>query len=485
MSARKLFVEHHFNGRKIKAWSLDQGHSRYIIGAGRGSDIRLHGHGVGALHSLILYEQGAWKVIDLGTEQGSKWNGSSLVEAPVVENGVLKIGEHELHLKPAPIVRKLYSASNLSAVGAQQEILIYYHNQIVDVVYTDGNKNYLFEFNGQSYELPQATKNDWDEKTFGELKIRWRLVDICEPVRSDQSVKINKDLSKSAGLVFSLFGIFLLISALLSYFKNEEAPIDTRMTRMIYDAKIMKTKKAKSVEKRSHMAGSNKNIERSLQKGVGSTRAGKATVSTRVISDIKASGLSQLIGKIAVRAGKNSVAFGASGRAETNENAHGVVTGSLIKGTFDAKAGVGEGYKIAGVGTEGKSGGSQGYKAGAGLGGAGVGTGEVGLLEEESVVEGGLDREVIAAVIKESLGEIRYCYERHLSSNPDLSGKVQVKFTIGSKGSVVDQGIGASTLSSANVEGCILRRVARWKFPNPKGGTSVIVTYPFLFKSLN
>jgi TonB family protein len=83
------------------------------------------------------------------------------------------------------------------------------------------------------------------------------------------------------------------------------------------------------------------------------------------------------------------------------------------------------------------------------------------------------------------LGQIRYCYERQLSASPDLYGKVAVKFVIGAAGEVTSQQIGSSTLKNAMVEGCILRRVARWKFPNPKGGTSVIVTYPFLFKSLN
>jgi len=65
-----------------------------------------------------------------------------------------------------------------------------------------------------------------------------------------------------------------------------------------------------------------------------------------------------------------------------------------------------------------------------------TGTKAVGLLEEESEIVGGLDREVIAQYIRTQLGQILYCYERQLSAHPDLFGKVAVKFTIGPTGSV-------------------------------------------------
>jgi outer membrane biosynthesis protein TonB len=96
-----------------------------------------------------------------------------------------------------------------------------------------------------------------------------------------------------------------------------------------------------------------------------------------------------------------------------------------------------------------------------------------------------LDKEVIARVIRSNLGQIRYCYERQLSANPDIYGKVKVVFTIGSGGGVTTQKIGNTTLKNAMVEGCMLRRIAGWKFPIPEGGTSVLVSYPFLFKSTN
>lgn len=107
------------------------------------------------------------------------------------------------------------------------------------------------------------------------------------------------------------------------------------------------------------------------------------------------------------------------------------------------------------------------------------------LEDTESVVEGGLDREVIAAVIREHLGQIRYCYERQLAASPDLYGKLKVRFTIDANGEVDSQSVSQTTLKNNMIEDCILRRLATWKFPKPKGGTKVIVSYPFLFKSVN
>jgi TonB family protein len=62
---------------------------------------------------------------------------------------------------------------------------------------------------------------------------------------------------------------------------------------------------------------------------------------------------------------------------------------------------------------------------------------------------------------------------------------VKVRFTISGDGGVDSQSVAQTTLKSAMVEECILRRIATWKFPTPKGGTKVLVSYPFLFKSVN
>ncbi|MDP2312110.1 MAG: AgmX/PglI C-terminal domain-containing protein [Pseudomonadota bacterium] len=100
---------------------------------------------------------------------------------------------------------------------------------------------------------------------------------------------------------------------------------------------------------------------------------------------------------------------------------------------------------------------------------------------ETSIVMGGLDRSQIDEVVKRSMSQIRYCYQRELTKNPGLGGKVTVKFTIAGDGSVSSAITKASTLANPAVESCINGRFLRMGFPSPKGNGLVIVSYPFLF----
>jgi TonB family protein len=136
------------------------------------------------------------------------------------------------------------------------------------------------------------------------------------------------------------------------------------------------------------------------------------------------------------------------------------------------------------VGT-GKIQGGNGSALNAGLNTGRTGKGGIGLIENESEVSGGLDKDVIAQYIKTQLGQILYCYERQLSATPDLFGKISVKFTIAESGNVNTQSILTSSLKNLPVENCVLGKIAKWKFPAPQGGMLVQVTYPFLFKSTN
>jgi TonB family protein len=108
------------------------------------------------------------------------------------------------------------------------------------------------------------------------------------------------------------------------------------------------------------------------------------------------------------------------------------------------------------------------------------GEGVIARAAGETVVLGALDKSLIEQVIKRNLNSIRYCYSRELNRNPTLGGKLTVKFTIASDGSVAKaetkQGIG-----SPAVESCVAERFLRFKFPAPKGGGVVVVSYPIVF----
>ena len=213
----------------------------------------------------------------------------------------------------------------------------------------------------------------------------------------------------------------------------------------------------------------------------------KQSPGAKVVMNLKNAGLGALIGKVAARAGKNAQlvqAAGVSADSKESGRALGMGGGTSLDKLGGGGGGTGgETMKVGGLGTAGKGGGSSGFKGSGALSLGNIGNAEVGAIEEESEIDGGLDKEAIARVIRSQLGQIRYCYERQLSASPDLYGKILIKFTIGAAGSVVAQAIGTTSLNNAMVEGCILRRVAGWQFPTPKGGTNVLVTYPFLFKS--
>ena len=79
------------------------------------------------------------------------------------------------------------------------------------------------------------------------------------------------------------------------------------------------------------------------------------------------------------------------------------------------------------------------------------------------------------------MNQIRYCYQRELTKNPALGGKIVVKFVIAKDGSVSSASTKATTMNNKAVENCINGRFMRFKFPEPKGGGIVIVSYPFIF----
>lgn len=142
--------------------------------------------------------------------------------------------------------------------------------------------------------------------------------------------------------------------------------------------------------------------------------------------------------------------------------------------------GGGTGLGLGGLGTRGGGRGRGGYGA-IDLGGKGKDTTRV--IPGKTTVVGGLDKDVIMKVIKRHQNEIKFCYEQELQKNPSLAGKVAVAWTIDPTGGVSEANVSESSVGNANVEGCIVQRIRRWKFPEPAGGGVVNVTFPWIFKA--
>ena len=91
-------------------------------------------------------------------------------------------------------------------------------------------------------------------------------------------------------------------------------------------------------------------------------------------------------------------------------------------------------------------------------------------------------RDLVLRVVKRHQSEIRFCYESELARTPELEGKVTVRWSIDGTGTVTDALIAESGLGSERVEACIVSRIKRWQFPEPKAGGDVVITFPWVFR---
>jgi hypothetical protein len=200
----------------------------------------------------------------------------------------------------------------------------------------------------------------------------------------------------------------------------------------------------------------------------------KSSLTAETIQQAVSKNGSQTVRNVAVKNANiksQNIASGAIGGGNVNVNA---LSAGLSSGT-GAKAGSLNGF------ANGK-GASIGGAGGSGFGGKGF---DMSLGGDEAEALGGLDKSLIAAVVQSNIGQIKHCYERQLIVDPNVYGKVVASWTINKDGAVSVSGIKKTTMNNKNVENCIAARIKNWTFPKPKGGGQVLVSYPFLFKSLN
>jgi hypothetical protein len=147
--------------------------------------------------------------------------------------------------------------------------------------------------------------------------------------------------------------------------------------------------------------------------------------------------------------------------------------------------GGGTGWDTIGTGRYGTighgSGTGQGYGVGGGRGGLRGRTAAVPSVSiGQPTSSGDLDKAIIRRYINRNLAKIQYCYEKQLLAKPTLAGTVQTQFFI------TPAGIVASSTGNGvdpEVSSCVADVIKNIEFPKPKGGGSVQVNYPFIFRS--
>src|SRR5512134_4145600 len=120
-----------------------------------------------------------------------------------------------------------------------------------------------------------------------------------------------------------------------------------------------------------------------------------------------------------------------------------------LSGIGEGGGGRGEGIGLGNIGTIGHGAGTgtgQGFGSGHGRLGGSHRTKPPQVRMGATSVSGRLPPEVIQRIVRQNFGRFRLCYENGLRSNPDLKGRVAVRFLIGGDGLVGTAGDGGSDL---------------------------------------
>jgi Ca-activated chloride channel family protein len=175
-------------------------------------------------------------------------------------------------------------------------------------------------------------------------------------------------------------------------------------------------------------------------------------------------------------------ALSAKGNMWGDDDSSGV--GKLgLTGIGEGGGGRGEGIGLGSIGTIGRgaaTGTGQGFGSGHGRLGGSHRSKPPQVRMGATNVSGRLPPEVIQRIVRQNFGRFRLCYENGLRNNPNLQGRVAVRFVIGRDGAVSNVGNGGSDMPDGAVVSCVVRAFSGLTFPVPEGGI-VTVTYPIMF----
>ncbi|MGB8297101.1 MAG: AgmX/PglI C-terminal domain-containing protein [Polyangia bacterium] len=290
---------------------------------------------------------------------------------------------------------------------------------------------------------------------------------------------------------------FLAHLVLVLYLRNVDWPRKPDIEE-IPDRFVQMVVKAKPPEPPKQQAKTDdKSEEKKVEKTVASASAAKkapvkeisaeekaridAERRARLAEQVRNTGILKLLGAKADGSGSIADVLGKGDVDRDQEKAFQGV-GGLTVATSDAalrgvKSGTGGSGKVADIGSLRGAG-----TIASGSTGAGATEKRVsGVVKSEApAVDGELDPALVSKEVRARIGAVKACYERALKRNPNLSGKVKVRWTITAAGTVSGVDIADDSMGDSEVSSCIKQLVARWRFPAPSGG-SVEVEFPFVF----
>jgi len=210
--------------------------------------------------------------------------------------------------------------------------------------------------------------------------------------------------------------------------------------------------------------------------------ARKAARAAQVAKAVQSKGILRVLGALGPGTGAGAVAdvFGSGGGfgdvASALSGAGGVAVATDPSAVGGRKGG-GQGG-TASIGDLATSGGG---KVGYGAKSEARVSGSV-ATEQAEIDSADVDQGKLGAFVRARIGLIKACYENQLKRNPNLRGKIRIRFTILETGGLTDVAVSENSLGSPEVASCIVGTMRGWRTPFRPSGT-VTVEYPFVFSA--
>jgi TonB family protein len=344
---------------------------------------------------------------------------------------------------------------------------------------------------GDFYILP-LNDDHRGKVLFGDIAVIFQFV-VPPPVLAKPQLPLaaRGSVLKSIDWPYAgaLAAMFALEAPLIGYIQVAPRPpevsienLDSRWAKLIVPDRKEEVKKpdpAKGKTGADEAKKAAKKAAKADDAGDDATKAkAKAARTAKIRETIAGKGILAILGTTGAGAGTGAVAdvFGEGGIGGDLDGAFEGISGvGLATGGGDRSTrggGTGDAATIGGLATAG------GGKVG--LGGKAEARVAGNVSTEAPEVDGALDSEAVAKVVQGRKRMVQDCYERELKRDPTLQGKIEIEFTIGEDGRVIDAKVAANRMGSAAVGECIISRLRAWRFPKPNGG-SVTVNFPFIF----
>lgn len=510
---------------------VTEGEDRFIIGSSKRADLVVPHTAVSQIHAMLRLVDSDILLYDLGSEGGTFVKGKKIVERKLISGEIFEIGGHQVRVNLLDQLsdqngeralfwkadctvspdrlevlriedgivrdeRSVLKGSRLVFGRGRREFLIngakmgeaFLHRKdsgsshtveatlppgYVAEIYNGANESVrLIEQEGSSFTFTEREKVRLvSADQTREILILWQAqgLRVARASRDSESPVLKKTLG-------TCLAVALFLGTVLSYVPLKPEVVEEAATpKSSYERLSMDSAPASSQQSEEPAQGEPQQAQASKAASISSSLAKLLNKK----SALTAESIQQAISNNGTQTTRSNnlknaniasqeIATGAVGGGSVNVNA----LSAGLSGGSGGKAGSLKGF-ANGKGTSVGSG---------GFGGKGF---DMSLGGDEAEALGGLDKSLIAAVVQSNIGQIKHCYERQLIVDPNIFGKVVASWTIDKDGAVSVSSVKKTTMNNKAVENCIAGKIKNWNFPKPKGGGQVLVSYPFLFKSLN